>query len=381
MNDIGRIDAWLLKLPLERPYKLAFGPVVALDTVMLRLTLDSGAEGWGEATLLTGYTSETIEGTWATIAGLLGAGPARAMRSLDALDASHPFLTTAFRTAEEMARGSPLLAVGGNVASPVRVPILGLLQADDAVSIASAAGDLVEAGYETIKLKVGFDAASDGRHVAVAQRALAGRARLRLDANQGYTASDARAFIESIDPAGIELFEQPCAADDWRAHMTVAEVARERGLPLMLDESIYSLREIERAAELQAAQFIKVKLMKFNSLARLDAAIERIAGLGMTAVLGNGVATELSCWMEACIAARRIGNAGEMNGFLKPRDRLFEKPLAFQHGAIELTSDAPPTIDVERLAHLSLGHLASDRSRPAAAPTSALSPFRHPELP
>lgn len=362
MEYISGVDAWLLKLPLERPYKLAFGPVAELDTVLVRISLDSGAIGWGEATLLTGYTDETIDDTWSKVAELMEA-PASLDSRLDALDATHPFLTTAIRTAAEMASGSPLLAVGGTDEVPVRVPILGLLQGDGAKHMAEEAEQLIAAGYATVKLKVGFDAQSDARNVAAAQRALDGRARLRLDANQGFSAADACLFVRQVDPEGIELFEQPCAAGDWSAHMTVAGAARERGLPLMLDESIYTLREIEHAAELHAAEYIKVKLMKFNSLERLDAAITRIGELGMKAVLGNGVANELSCWMEACIGARRITNAGEMNGFLKPRDRLFVQPLRFRDGAIELIGGAMPEIDSGLLARLALAHVSCEPPR------------------
>ena len=32
------------------------------------------------------------------------------------------------------------------------------------------------------------------------------------------------------------------------------------------------------------------------------------------AVLGDGTATEISCWQEACVARLAIDNAGEMNG-------------------------------------------------------------------
>lgn len=364
MNPVATVDAWLLQLPLARPYRLAFGPVTGFDTLLVRVTQADGASGWGEATLLTGYTDETIEGTWARAGELLDAlrdaSPADASRRLAALlaplDGSHPFLTTAFRTAFEMAASSPLLQVDARPDLPVRVPILGLLQGDTVQGLAAEAESLLAAGYTTLKLKVGFDAVRDAATVSAAQRAVAGRAPLRLDANQGYDAAAACDFVARVDPEGIELFEQPCAAADWNAHLQVARAAAARGLPLMLDESIYSLREIERAAALGAAAYIKVKLMKFNSLARLDAAIARIQALGLQAVVGNGVATELGCWMEACIAARRIANAGEMNGFLKPRERLFAEPLAFRAGAIELHAGFIPDIDTGRLARLALAH-------------------------
>lgn len=368
LDAIASIDAWLLKLPLERPYRLSFGPVAEFDTLLVHVTQVGGASGWGEATLLTGYTDETIAGTWSKTNELLdalqdgrgGGAPGDPLAPLlDALDATHPFLTTAFRSAAEMAADSPLLRVMGADGGPVRVPILGLLQGESSERLHEEAEALLAEGYTTLKLKVGFDPQRDAQTVAAAQRAVAGRALLRLDANQGYSAAAACDFVERIAPEGIELFEQPCAARDWAAHLRVASVAAERGLPLMLDESIYSLREIEQAAALEAAAFIKVKLMKFNSLARLDAALERIEALGLRPVLGNGVATELGCWMEACIAARRIRNAGEMNGFLKPRERLFAEPLAYRAGAIELRTGHRPQIDTARLARVALARRAA----------------------
>lgn len=351
-----RLAAWLLRLPLVTPYKLAFGPVEALDTMIVRVALDDGAEGFGEATLLTGYTDETIEGTWAKAAEILAAARSGSFDldgTLDALDATHPFLTTAFRTAEEMARGSARLLLE----APARVPILGLLQGETAAQLAAEADKLLERGYATLKVKVGFEPAGDARMVAMAQRAVAGRARIRIDANQGFSAEEAIDFVSRLSSDSIELFEQPCAAGDWDAHARVVPVARAQGIPLMLDESIYSEREIERAAASGAAEYIKVKLMKFSDLARLEAAIARIRALGMKPVLGNGVATDLGCWMEACVAARQIDNAGEMNGFLKPRERLLADPLPFRDGAIEIPARWRPRVDTAALDRLALARL------------------------
>jgi L-alanine-DL-glutamate epimerase-like enolase superfamily enzyme len=356
------LRAWRLRLPLVTPYKLAFGPVEALDTIIVHVE-GQGAQGFGEATLLTGYTDETIGETWEETGRLIEAARAPGFdlpAALDALDARHPFLTTAFRTALEMAANDRRLALD----SPARVPILGLLQGESAAGMQREADRLVEAGYRTVKVKVGFDPAKDAEAVAWAQRAVAGRARIRIDANQGFDAVQAIDFVSRLSSESIELFEQPCAAGDWDSHMKVLPVARERGIPLMLDESIYSLKEIERAAELEAAAFIKVKLMKLSGLGRLEAAIARIRELGMQPVLGNGVAADVGCWMEACIAARSIDNAGEMNGFLKPRERLMADELVFARGAIEIAAGWRPRLDVERVESLALAATPSAKSWP-----------------
>ena len=352
------MNAWLLRLPLVTPYKLAFGRVEALDTVIVRVVTAEGVEGFGEATLLTGYTDETIAETWDKAKGLVEAVRSAAFdlaAALDALDAEHPFLTTAFRTAHEMAAGSPRLSLD----APTRVPILGLLQGDTPTRLEAEAAALLGQGYRTLKVKVGFEARRDADMVAMAQRAVAGRARIRIDANQGYAAKQAIDFVSRLSNDSIELFEQPCAASDWEAHAKVVPVARARGIPLMLDESIYSLREIERAAGARTAEYVKVKLMKFSSLERLEAAIARIRALGLKPVLGNGVATDVGCWMEACVAARYIDNAGEMNGFLKPRERLLADPLVFRDGAIEVPAHWRPRLDLAALERLAIARVGS----------------------
>ena len=53
--------------------------------------------------------------------------------------------------------------------------------------------------------------------------------------------------------------------------------------------------------------------------------------------------------MEACVARRTIDNAGEFNGFLKPRDRLFANPLRFENGALHIDAGYMPEIDRDAL--------------------------------
>ena len=341
---IDRVDVRRLEIPLERPYQLAFGPVSHYDTIVVSVTGSDGRTGHGEATLLTGYTDETIGGSHAlaraVASKLPGTEVASSVARFEALGAKAPFVATAFRTALDMAFGNPLLSpVAGT-----RVPILALLQGSDRAEMEDDFARILADGCRTIKLKVGFDVVRDLRRVETVQAIVGGRVPVRVDANQGYSAAEAVAFIRALDPRGIELFEQPCKAADWNAHREAAAAAAVTGVPLMLDESIYGIDDIERAAREQACRFVKVKLMKFVGVDALAAAIRRIVALGMRPVLGNGVACDLSCWMEACVAAQCIDNAGEMNGFLKARRMLFADPLVFDQGDIVLAA-GPPELD------------------------------------
>lgn len=352
MGSIDRIVIHRLEVPLVTPYKLAFGPVTAFDTLIAEIADTDGRRGFGEATLLTGYTDETIDGAW-TLAGELartfvGRRPPESKAAALAHVDDAPFTATLFASAIEMLEGHPALAVE----TDTRVPLLGVVNATEREHLEAEIEVLLAQGFGTLKIKVGFDVDTDLRKVAAIQEINAGRARLRIDANQGYTADEGRRFARALAPDDIELFEQPCAAGDWIAAKAVAEVSP---VPMMLDESIYGMEDIERAAQLQAARFIKLKLMKMGSLARLEAGLDRIRALGMEPVLGNGVACEPGCWMEACVARRHIRNAGEMNGFLKPVSRLFAPPLKFERGAVVLQAAATPSLDHAALARFALG--------------------------
>ena len=63
-SHLERIELDLLRVPLKTPYKLVFGNVEAFDTLLVTVTLADGRSGVGEATILTGYTEETLAQCW-----------------------------------------------------------------------------------------------------------------------------------------------------------------------------------------------------------------------------------------------------------------------------------------------------------------------------
>jgi L-alanine-DL-glutamate epimerase-like enolase superfamily enzyme len=170
---------------------------------------------------------------------------------------------------------------------------------------------------------------------------------MRLDANRAYSEADACRFAATLDPTGIELFEQPCRAEDWEAN---AKVASASPVPVMLDEPICDLADVKRASEIRNVGFCKLKLKRFGGLDLLREALDTVRKCGMESVLGDGLSSELGCWMEACIARVTTRNAGEFNGFLKPKDRLFARPLQFIAGELVLPAGFTPVVDANALA-------------------------------
>jgi L-Ala-D/L-Glu epimerase / N-acetyl-D-glutamate racemase len=328
------VVAATLRLPLTVPYRLVFGDQHHFDVLLVGV-VDDGRTGWGEATILPGYTDETIGQSWQLASGLIAACKSAGdlQRAATDLLRQAPFAATAFLTALDWARAHKTLTRTG------RFDLLGTVnaKAEYPAELEKEVEMLIGRGHKTLKVKIGWEPDADLKQVDAVRRIVNGRARLRIDAKQGYTREQAIYFLKKLKPDGIELVEQPCAAGDWdsaRALVGAGEV------PLMLDESIYALEDIDRAADLGCADYIKLKLMKFGTLDALERGLQRIAECGMKAVLGNGVATDLGCWMELCAGLGNVSTAGEMNGFLKTPVQLLmpqlkcEGPAAVIEGAV-----------------------------------------------
>jgi L-alanine-DL-glutamate epimerase-like enolase superfamily enzyme len=233
-----------------------------------------------------------------------------------------------------------------SVEHEARLPLLTAFNATGEDEIAEEVERRLAEGFHTFKIKVGKDVDADLKRVHAVQKTISGRATMRLDANRAYSRADACRFAGALDPAGIELFEQPCSAEDWDANAAVAKVSP---VPIMLDEPICESADIDRAATMENVGFCKLKLKRFGGLDLLRQALIRVREGGMEPVLGDGLGGEISCWMEACVARSTIGNAGEFNGFLKPKARLFAEPLVFESGALVLRPGFVPVFDAAKL--------------------------------
>ena len=85
--------------------------------------------------------------------------------------------------------------------------------------------------------------------------------RLRLDGNQGFTASSFFDLMDFIHKKGypVELFEQPLQKNDLAGLRTITKAAL---LPIILDESVESLPDVSRVVEAGACDGINVKIAK-----------------------------------------------------------------------------------------------------------------------
>jgi L-Ala-D/L-Glu epimerase len=348
-----------VRLPLIRPYVLSYRTFNEFEPIIVEVRDSDGRIGWGEGHISPGSSSETREGGWTFcrehVAAVIGKDTREAKAIISANVSASKVAATALLTAIEMLEGHPLLQIDREVRLPLLTPFNSSAQKD----IEQEVERRLDEGFRTFKIKVGKNPADDLARVHTIQRAIAGRGTMRVDANRAFSEADACSFASSLNPSGIELFEQPCLAEDWDANANVAKVST---VPVMLDEPICELADVERASAIPNVGFCKLKLKRFGGLDLLREALDAVSASGMESVLGDGLSSELCCWMEACVARVTIRNAGEFNGFLKPKVRLFADPLRFVEGELVIPPGFQPAIDANVLA---AHEIACERFAPA----------------
>ncbi|MEK6593645.1 MAG: enolase C-terminal domain-like protein [Pseudomonadota bacterium] len=331
-----------LELPLTKPYKVSFRTYTEFEPIVVEIVAEDGQNGWGEAYIPAGSTFETIDSAWQFCTEhaekLVGKTASESHRIIDRQVPSAPFAACAILSALAMLTRNTALVTEKEARIPLLVPVSGVTASEIAQEIEAR----LEQGYRAFKVKVGWDVDKDLERVRMVQDAAGDRGTLTIDANRGYDQEQGMRFAAALDPRGIALFEQPCEADQWQANAAVARVST---VPLMLDESIRNETDIDRAATIDGIKFVKLKLKRVGGVERALSAMQRAREKGLGICLGDGVATEILCWIEACVSRGYLSHAGDMNGFLKPKTRLLANPLLFEQGSIVLKPGYWPEMD------------------------------------
>lgn len=330
LSTLAECNIYWLKPQLTVPYENALCRLEHFDVMLIELIDLAGHSGWGEACPVLGYSPESPEQAWHwlsyTLAQLLKLPDAQFSAAMMASMHEFPFVVSAFYEAYSDLKRQPIF----RPSQLIKVPLIGTVNTLDPKMAPQMAIKLLESGYQTLKIKVGYDPLSDAQRVTNIIEVMGGRARLRMDANQGYTLKQAIEFAQRVPAASVEFFEQPVAADDWQS---IATLAKDQILPIMLDESIYGDADIDRSIDLGGIAAVKLKMSKSGGPDALTRQVQHCQKQGIAVVIGNGVATDIGCYHEAALYHQLgLNTAAEMNGFLKIPQRLLAPTMSIEQG-------------------------------------------------
>jgi muconate cycloisomerase len=296
---ITKIEAIPVRVPLKAGMttRTAHGDHVTSDYVIVRVRTDAGLVGLGEATVAARWSGETSRSCVAAIddliaPALVGSDPTRvtALRlTMDRELKLNPFTKAAVEMAlwdlAGKAAGVPVCQLlGGKVRDPV--PTKMMIGAFDTARAVKLAEQFLGWGVRCLKVKVGLDLAGDVARVEAVRRLAGPDIPITVDANCGWSVTTARRALERLRPFDLLVAEQPIPPGDAAALAYLREVG---GIPIMADESVFTLADAWNVAAAHAADVISVYPGKNGGIA---AAIE-IAHLAQAAGIACHVGSNL----------------------------------------------------------------------------------------
>ncbi|MFI5733703.1 o-succinylbenzoate synthase [Kribbella sp. NPDC051587] len=281
-----------VRLPLVHEFRTSSHGKSMLDHILVELTDDSGAVGWGEVASPSDpfYAPETVESCWHLgerylVPAILGKEWERPeqLSQLWAKVRGNQFAKSGLDTAGWVlwatTNGVPLAeALGGTRTEVVAGVSLGIEPTIDAL-LAEVERHLA-AGYPRVKLKIapGWDV-EPVRAVRSAHPDLD----LHVDANGIYTAEQSD-HLKALDEFGLTMIEQPFAPRDLLAH---ANLQRQIATPVCLDESVETLKDLETALFVQAIRVLNIKVSRMGGLTPARAAHDRAHEAGIPVWCGG----------------------------------------------------------------------------------------------
>lgn len=326
---IQSIEASAFRLPNRRSFKWAGLHVELGGFVLVRVRTDEGIVGFGEATPLPDWGGDFGRRSGESLATVIsmvndifspalhGTDPTavtQARHIMDALVIGNSYAKCAVDIALHdiwgKSVGQPIYRLlGGKVRESVPVAhMIGLMSEREAAEEGVVA---VADGVRALQIKGGVDAERDVRLVRTLRREVGVGVTLRLDANQGYgPAKRARAVIEQLEDAGVDLVEQPTVGLTY-----MGEVTAHARVPIIADESCWDVADALDVVQHRAADCLSIYLAKAGGF------------VGARAIAAVAESQRMPCDVNGSIESA-IGNAANTH-------------FALAHRAVSLASVIP----------------------------------------
>ncbi len=282
---IAQLTAWQVYIPLKKAIRHASHTRTQTDNIVVCCVLDDGTTGYGEGVPREYVTGETAASALALLKrselkaqlGEINDFPtavalAERLRLAPVPGDDRGCQGNAARCALELALldafgkrfGQPLSEVTRLLAPDLYQPrrhvrYSGAITSAHGMKARWAAWKMWIYGFAQLKIKVGIEGQDDVQRLRSIRRRVGARMDLRVDANEAWGPADVRARILELKPFNITCVEQPLPHAEVGA---LAEVRREVGVPIMLDESLCGMVDARLALATGTCDLFNLRLSK-----------------------------------------------------------------------------------------------------------------------
>jgi len=349
MSTVKRITTTVFRLPMHGA--LRWGKASALDEVrhvLVEVELSDGSIGMAEAPPRPTIYGETVYSILSIIEHELGPRIlqqplARIPARLDEIknnQTAKGALDMALQDALAQQRGISLAAHLGATATKLKVSyILGIGDRD---TVLAEAERVFAQGVRVLKVKVGREWAENLACIADLQTMFKGEMALYADANECLEAREAANKLAQLREIGLLYCEEPLPVELIQER---AALRQQQVLPLIADDSCFSLRDLQRELALDTFDILNIKTARTGyteSRRMMAAALAR----GKTIMIGSQASAGLGTVRAALFAALPgITHPSELSFFLKIKEDILTQPLGLSDGYLDVASLAHVTVD------------------------------------
>jgi L-alanine-DL-glutamate epimerase-like enolase superfamily enzyme len=300
---IARIDVFPVRYPLQGRFKFFEGPEgspTGRPAVLVRITDELGGIGWGESVPIPKWSDETLETASGTIEKylapeLVGRDPADIAGAHAVMNRA---IAPAFSTGQPIAKSGVDLALHDLVARQLGLPVTALWGRTPGAPLTLSwtvnprtpdeIETLVEAGrakgYRHFNVKVAPDPKVD-LELCRRVRAAAPDGFLWADANCGYDLETALGIAPKLADLGVAVLEAPIRPNRIAGYQALA---RQRALPILMDEGVVSPDELTEFIRLGMLDGVAMKHARCGGLLAARRQIEMLLDAGLM-WLGSGL--------------------------------------------------------------------------------------------
>ncbi|MCC7154787.1 MAG: hypothetical protein IT161_09460 [Bryobacterales bacterium] len=353
---IRKVEVFPVRYPVAAHFKFFTKPW--RPAVFVKITLEDGLSGWGQSVPIQTWSYETVESATNTLREYL----APVIVGRDPLDfegahkAMNKAIAPSFSTGMPIAKAGIDLALhdlAGKLAAKslpalwgkTPLPAIRLSWTVNPSTLNEAESILEEGrkrGYKHFNIKVAPDPKFD-LELARIVRKFEPDGFLWADANGGYDLATALETVPKLAAAGVNVLEQPVAANRLTGFRDVRKL---KALPILLDEGVVSSVELREFIQLGLLDGVAMKPARTAGLWDARKQVEILAENKLM-FLGSGL-TDPDVSLAASLAlygAYQLKYPAALNGLQFLSGSFLKRPFALKDGALAVPS--APGLGVE----------------------------------
>jgi glucarate dehydratase len=324
------------------------GQVPPVRSLLVRISTDDGAEGWGEGAV-TWRPSELLPRRDFILPSLAG----RSIFDVEELNAVEALASPPLRAAVELAcwdlvgkiAGQPLCRLWGGEYRQ-RIPIAARLSGRWPARVAWMARELSGHGYLAQIIELTGESALDRQIVSDVREAAGASVQLRVDAQAKLTGDAARGLCREIEGQQVQCLLDPLSTHDLHP---IASLARQTSVPLGVWRAVRSPADLLNVVRYEAASHVVIDPEQLGGISAARACAPIGAAAGLTLMLGSRPSLGLATAAMLHLAAATPGlTAAHESSYHRLAGDVLAEPLMISDGMMTVPQCAGLGVEVDR---------------------------------